>query len=383
MTNSRLLSGCVLGMAACASRPDAPSPATGCEGAEIVVAASDISSALICGAPRCEAGPRTTGTDLGRDPALSSSNGRTFFLARENAVIFEVDPSCGVPVARHFLYDAMHEGSSNPHDVAVAPDGSLFVALYDQARIAILKDGKASGSVDLSTFDPDGNPQAESIRIVQVDGKPKAFVALERLDDNSAPMRFASKLPSFMLRIDVATQAVEQTIELAGRNPFNPMVEYESALFLAEPRDFDSASESLAGIERFDTATSTTRLLVGEAAFGGSVVEVAVTNGCGVALAAGPAHGVNPTSLVTFDPTTGAALTTTSQPVYGPTEGFDLRGLAWKGQSLFVGDRRRGPSGYPIHVFERSADSCVLHANPTRDLVVPLPPVALRPAATR
>jgi hypothetical protein len=367
-------------VAACSSS-GAPSAAPGsCDGVELLVAASDYTSSVVCGAPRCVAGPRTTGADLGHDPALSVSNGRAFFVARDNALVFELDPACGTPIGRYSIQGQGTTTSSNPHDVAAAPDGSLFVVLWNVPRIAVLKDGLESGpGIDLSSFDPDGNPQAEAIRIVTVGGAAKAFVTLQRLDDNSTPI-FLSKLPSFMLRIDVATKTVEQTIELAGRNPFNVMAEHGGALYLAEPGNFDDATEALAGIERFDTATSTSRLLVRETDLGASVSEVAVTEGCGVAIVGGPLRSVNPTSLVTFDPSSGAVLTTARAPVLGPTAGYDLQGLAWSGDSLYVGDRRQGDAGFRVHVFERDPGTCILHENPARGIDLPQRPVALRAA---
>ena len=149
-----------------------------------------------------------------------------------------------------------------------------------------------------------------------------------------------------MLRIDVATRKVEATIELAGRNPFNPMAEHDGALFLAEPGNFDAGDEPLAGIERFDTATSTTRLLVTEQDLGGSVAEVAVTDGCGVAIVAGPQQDVNPTSLVTFDPDDrqGAQLRA-SAPCSGRRPATTSRASPGEATSLYVGDRRRGAGG--------------------------------------
>ena len=184
-----------------------------------------------------------------------------------------------------------------------------------------------------------------------------------------------------MLRIDVATRQVEATIELAGRNPFNPMAEHEGALFLAEPGNFNTADDPLAGIERFDSATSTTRLLVAEKDLGGSVAEIAVTEGCGAAIIAGPKQDVNPTSLVTFDPTTGRVLSTASAPVLGPTPGYDLQGLAWRNGSLYVGDRRAAAGGYQAHVFDREPGTCVLRAT-SRSIALPQRPVALRPSKT-
>lgn len=367
-------------VAACTSSESAPAIAA-CDGVELVVAASDYSSSVLCGAPPC-AGPNTKGVDLGKDPQLAESNGRAFFLARDNDLIFELDPRCGTPTARYSVHEDGAAGIANPHDVAAAPDGALFVVLYNRPRIAILKDGKPDGVIDLSSYDADGNPQADAIRIVSVAGAAKAFVTLERLDDKDL---LRSKQSSSMLRIDVATRAVEATIELAGRNPFNAMAEHDGALFLAEPGNFDSDIDALAGIERFDTATSTTRLLVAERELGGSVAEVAVTGGCGAAIVAGPQKDVNPTSLVTFDPDSGKALSTANAAVLGPTRGYDLQGLAWRGSTLHVGDRRKDASGFRIRSFEREPGTCILHESTAHAIDLPQRPVSLRaaPSAAR
>jgi hypothetical protein len=354
-----------------------------CDGVELLVAGSDYTSSVVCGAPVCEAIPgRTTGADLGSDPQMATSNGRAFFLARSLDFVFELDPTCGTPVksfdVKEVARRASFKGAANPHDVAAAPDGSVWVVLYNVPLLAIVKDGAIAATIDLSPYDTDdGNPQAESVRIVLVDGVPKAFVALERLDDKDA---LRSKRPSFVLAIDVATRKVEKVVELEGRNPFNPMAEAGGALFLAEPGNFDAADEPLAGIERVDTTSGTSKLLVKERDLGGSVSEIAVTDGCAAAIVAGPQKDVNPTSLVTFDPVTGRALQTWSAPLLGPTPGYDLQGLAWRGGRLYVGDRRPGPGGYPIHVFERGASGCELRPA-ARTLTVPLPPVALRAAS--
>jgi len=264
---------------------------------------------------------------------------------------------------------------ANAHDVAAARDRSLFVVLYDVPRIVVLgKGGQPDGApIDLSSYDDDGNPQAESVRIVDVAGVEKAFVTLERLD-----LDWYSRRPSKMLRIDVATRQVEAVIELAGRNPFNSMVELNGALFLAEPGNFDADDEPLAGIERFDTATSTSRLLVNEKDLGGSVAELAVTDGCGVAIVAGKQKYVNSTSVVTFDPASGRVLRSASDPVLA-TGGFDLRALAWKGSTLYVGDRRTGGVGFQVHTFERAPGTCLLHET-DRTITLPQRPVAIRAA---
>ena len=362
---------------ACSSNDD-PDPATGaaaCTAApELIVAASDYSpaSSVVCGAPCCA---RSDGAaDLGDDPALALSNGRAFYITRTGVagdVLFELDPRTGRPTAKIVgLHDLALPGKdANPHDAAAAADGTIFVPLYSVPRLAFLKDGVVTGSLDLSAYDTDGNPQADAIRILG----DKAYLTLERLDDAAA---LASTRPSQMLRIDVATRTVEATIELEGRNPFGVMAELGGALYLAEPGNFNAAGDDRAGIERFDTATSTTKLLVRETALGGSVAEVAVTDGCGVAIVAGPEDGVNPTRVVCFDPTTGEVLGT----IFGPTPGYDLQGLAWRGSTLYLGDRRTAADGtWPIHVVERGA-GCAL-ALASRTYPLPQRPVALRPTS--
>jgi len=326
---------------------------------EVLVAASDYTSSKVCGAP----GGCRDGADLGKDPQLAESNGRVFFLARDFDLLFELDAKDATPIGR-FSVHVDDARVANPHDVAAAADGSLFVALYNLPKIAVVKDGKVDGTIDLSPYDSDGNPQAESIRIVGG----KAFVTLERLDDKDL---LKSKQPSQMLRIDVATRAVEAVLPLAGRNPFNMMSESDGALFMAEPGNFDAAHEDAAGIERFDTATSTSRMVVAEHDVDGSVSEVAVRSGCGVAIVAGPQPTVNPTSVVTFDPTTGVV----SKPVLGPTPGYDLQGLAWRGDTLYVGDRKN----LLIHVLEREGASCTLR-DTGRTIALAQRPVALRAA---
>ena len=363
---------------ACSSSSD-DGAAPSCASTEIIAAAtSDYQSSVVCGAPPCELGPRTTGADLGGDPSLATSQGRVFFVARLKDSVFELDPKCGNALVKYSVVQNDVKGAANVHDVAASKDRSLFVVLYNVPRIIVLKDGKQDGApIDLSMYDDDKNPQADAIRIVEVGGVEKAFVTLERLDDTQPGL--ASRQSSKMLRIDVATRQVEAVIELAGRNPFNALSELNGRLFMAEPRNFDADDDDAAGIERFDTATSTTQLLVKEQDLGGSVAEVAVTEGCGAAIVAGKEKGTNPTSLVTFDPETGQVLTTASAPLLA-TPGYELQALAWKGDTLYVGDRRRGSTGFQVHAFERDPGTCNLRET-GRGITLPQGPVAIRAAS--
>ncbi len=373
----------VVGLLSCGSTESAapgtcaPSAARGtCAPLDAIAATSDYASSQL-GAFALDGGASfASGIDLGADPALASSRGRAFYLARDLGDVIEVDPRCGRPLSKFSANDPSFAGSSNPQDVAVAPDGALWIPLYNVPEILLLTPScTVSRKIDLSTFDPDGNPQANAITIVDGVGSPpssKAFVALERLDDHD---QLKSKQPSLMIEIDVASGAVQAQVELAGRNPFGLMQEIGGILYLAEPGNFDSITEQQAGIERFDTSTLTTQLLVPETALGGSVAEVAVTAGCGVAIVA-DASSVNATSLVSFDPDSGSVSRSATNPLL-PTQGYFLQGLAWLGDVLLVGE---GDPKYPkaakVHVFDRTG-TCELTERPGY-VSMPLKPIALR-----
>lgn len=369
-TRARLAAVAVASLALAACSDTAPavaapcvagSPAldTTCAPHDVVVAAGDYASSAVGGFSLDGSSKLVVGVDLGKDPALAVSAGRSFFVARDQDTIFEVDGRCGLPRAKINVHDASAVGSSNPQDVAVANDGSLWIPRYNVAALSIVAPcGGATRTVSLASYDADGNPNASAIRIASVGGSEKAFVALERLDDRD---QLRSKQPSSMLRIDVATATVEAQIELSGRNPFGAMAQAQGALFLAEPGNFDAAGEALAGIERFDTATSTSTLITTEASLGGSVAIVAVAKdgACGAAIVADATPGKNRTAVATFDPRSGRALATFDAPLYGPTDNYDLLALAWKGDALLVGDRRSTSRGYAVHVFDRTG-ACTL-----------------------
>lgn len=350
----------------------APAPASSCAGYDGLWAASNYSSSAVGAFSLGGRLTSATGVDLGADPALSVSRGRAFFVARDQDLVFELDPACGTPRSRFSVHQSSHSGSSDPQAVAVAKDGSLWVPLYDVPLLLVLgpTGGDVLRTIDLSPYDGDGNPQASAIAIVDTPAGEKAFVALERLADHDG---LKAEQPSWMLRVDVATGKVEAHVALVGRNPFG-MVEDGPILWLATPGNFDSSTDALAGVERFDTDTSTTALVVGEKSLGASVAEVAVLGGCGAAIVA-DATLANATSLVLFDPNTGAVIASGARSPLA-TDNYDLQGLAWKDGALLVGDRRRAATGFPVHVFEVTP-SCV--ATERADApALPLPPVALR-----
>ena len=363
---------CLGALGACTGgSPSGSAAPSSCPAAMAVWAASDYSSSAVGSLSLAGALTSVTGAvDLGADPALSVSGGRAFFVARDLDAIFELD-GCGAPKQRFSAHAGTASAMSDPYAVAVAGDGKLWIPLYLAASVLVLNaDGSVAQTIDLSSYDSDGNPDASDIAIVDTPAGEKAFVTLGRL--NPYPQ---SVQPSWMLRIDVATGQIEAQIVLAGRNPFS-ITQAGSILWLADPGNFDDATESDAGVERFDTSTSTTVLFTSETALGGSVAEVAVSGACAAAIVAGPTTNVNPTALVTFDPTTGTALRTVADSPLA-TPGFDLEGLAWVSGDLLVGDRQRGTDGYPVHDFAATA-ACALTERDNA-LVLPLPPVAISP----
>lgn len=375
ITTRTFLASCV-SLLACGG-PASPNGPAACSGSVALWVASDYTSSAVGAFAIGGHVWSTTGrVNLGADPALAVSGGHAFYLARDEDTIFALDPECGTPTQQWNVHQPGHAGSSNPQDVGVASDGSMWIPLYDVPTLLVLsQSGAVLHTIDLSSYDGDGNPQAMGIAIAMTPAGEKAFVPLQRLNDQT----YASEQPSWMLRVDVASAKVETTIVLAGRNPFEMREQPDAGvLWLADPGNYDSSDEPLAGIERFETATSTTALVAHEADLGGSVAEVAVDGSCAAAIVA-DATVANATSIVTFDPTSGAPIATAARSplsTAGVGGGFDLEGIVWIDGALFVGDRRRATDGYPIHRLQAST-TCALALQP--DVIfLPQQPVAVR-----
>jgi hypothetical protein len=368
----------------CSSTPTEPSRAT-TSTYDSVVAASDYTSSEVGLIAMQGPSDFANGVDLGADPTLTSSAGRYFWIARDVGKIIEFDTAPLHAIATYDANDPGGKGSSNPYDVAVAPDGSLWIARFDVPTVLVLNpDGCRRMTIDLSSEDPvDGNPNMGSIRILAPSGQPdatgsmttsKAYVSLGILDDHDD---LKSTRKSKLARIDLETGAVEDVLALAGRNPLTLMVQLGNQLYLADAGTWCTAGmcpagQPDAGIERVDTASFTSKLLLTGIALGGHATEVAVTETCGVAIVAGPLPET-PTSLVRFDPTEGDGAVT-PRTVIPTTTSFTLQGLAWVGDDvLFVGDRGQGDGGAGVHVFDLEA-GCALTERPAL-LSLPLPPV--------
>jgi len=376
-----LRASALLVLCACDGSTTTPSCLYGTGSSVVVAAVSPDYMSSGVGALPLDGTPATLlgGSLLGSDPALATSAARYFFIARDLDTFFEVD-RCGNGLAE---YSARTPGECtaqspqscvDPQDVAVASDGSFWVARFNVPSLLVMPPPGSMAPdnvVDMSAFDPlDGNPHMSSVRILGNN----AFVALERITQQSSGT-FVAQQTSQVAVLDTTSFKTVATVTLAGRNPFGQMVELNGSLWLADAGNFAS-SEGNAGIEVLDTTTMTSTLLIAEPTLGGWVAEVAPSATCGAAIVSqaeppGPPTPT-PTWLVAFawSGTTASNITTVIQP----TTGYDLHGLVWTTDGrLLVGDWRGGPP-FPVHTF--TVDSaCTLTAGP--DLTVPtLAPLA-------
>ncbi len=309
-----------------------------------------------------------SGIDLGGDAALASSNGHTFWVDRTGDHIFPLD-ECGGPHGQMTLStDAAV--LLDPQDVAVDSSCNLWIPYYGVPRLEQRSaEGAVLATIDLSSYDVDGNPNASSASWVKTSRGEEIFVTLENLDAEEMPMPEAF---SQMLVVDVATAKPTGVVKLAGKNPFGLTKVAGAHLYLAEPGSFFAIGEAAAGVERFDPESQQGALVATESALGGSAVEVAVSDdeSCAAAIIAEPSS-LNRTSLVAFDLTTGQV----TQMLLGQTAGFDLDGLAWtQGDTrLLVGDRS-GDGNYAVHAFARGT-GCALTEEPDA-LFLPQAPLA-------
>ncbi len=372
------LSALGLALASLAGACSTPAPASGAcgEGRDLVCAMSDYASSGVAALRLVDGAQESRfGVDLGKDPQLSRSRGRLFLVARDQDLLFELDPGCGAPVRKLSVHDENARGTQNPQDVAVDASGALWVPRFNDGSLLVIAADGARVVLPLGEHDEDGNPQPAAVTALGTTRGERVFVTLERLDRD-----LVSRRPSALLEIDPAARAVVASHPLLGKNPFGATLAHEGALWLAAPGDFDLGDEAAAGVERFDPESRTSTLVVRERDLGASVVQVAISGGCGAAIVAGPIKDVNPTSLVTFDARTGRVVMSTAAPALA-TPGFHLQGLAFAQGALFVGDRRPATGGgYLVHAFDMGAD-CTLRARPGSKLSLPQKPVAMLPVA--
>lgn len=369
-----------LALSACAQPGSSEAPATCTHAYDLLVATGDrSSSALVAVDTTSGAMSIRTGVDLGKDPVLVRSAGKAFWTARDDGFGFELEASCGAPVRRFALGDESDPKLQNPQDLAVDRAGNFWVPRFNDGSLLVLSPEGHREVISLAAYDTnDGNPEPSAVTVTTTPRGERAFVTLERLDFSTVPeAHYSSTRASSLLEIDTLSQRVVAEHPLVARNPYGPSLVQDGVLVMASPGSFDRVDEDDAGVETFDPISRESKLLVSERALGGSVVEARITGSCVVAIVAGAAHDVNPTSLVSWSRARGVSVHSAGTSPLG-TPGFDLRALAVVEGRVYVGERRAGQDGkFPLHAFEMRHD-CTLVATPERDIPLPQRPWVVR-----
>lgn len=333
-----------LALAAC-YQPAAPT----CAGEVIVLAEAPDFSASTLGTLSLETGVATMQSQntLLQDPVLATSGLQHFVISRKTNAIYALDGCANASATYSAITtdELAAKLEANPQDVAVDTTGALWIARLGIPSLLITSPLQ---TVDLSKFDSDGNPDMGSVKIV---GN-HAFVSLSRL--NPYP---ESHQTSQVIVLDTDTKKLVNTIDLAGHNPFGQMLVSAGKIWLAEPGNFNDATESAAGVETIDPITMDHTLVVAETTLGASVSQVAANVTCAAAIVA-DSTAVNATSLVSFS-VDGSNL---SKPVLS-TPNFSLRGLLWTNETpsrLLVGDATNVGGTFSVHVFSADPQTCAL-----------------------
>lgn len=294
------------------------------------------------------------GTAFDDDPHLRrltdprTNQERIFIVGSANGQLTEVDRHGGVVSSFSTLDDGAPAGLTDPLDVAIASDGSLWITRYLLPTLLVLEpDGKRRARIDLSKLAPSNGPVSRApgmSAIAIVEGN--AWVALRRLDKNSK----VSAEPSWLVSIDTSSYAISPPIVLPLADPFERFGRRQSSptpkLWLAcigGPRDVPPTP---GGLVEIDLAARSARVILApKDAFVNGFDLQDETNG--YAILGSLRSADNPTSLVHFDPSTGVVDAT-----YYSTSLYDLYDVAIVDDLLLVPDRTKEAPG--IEVFARS-----------------------------
>ena len=144
---------------------------------------------------------------VAEDPILRQLDGELFVVNRGSGNNVTILDSRTFAVKQQLATGP----GSNPQDVAVVRD-KLYVPAFGTAGVVVLTRGSpAIATIDLSSLDPDGQPNCvTAFRVVN-----DVYVACELLDEN-----FSARGPGKIVVIDTLTDTVRATVTMANRNPF-------------------------------------------------------------------------------------------------------------------------------------------------------------------
>jgi hypothetical protein len=302
--------------------------------AVVTTVASDFSSSAV---GIYEPGSPYTGqSDF--NPGVSDTIVRTFeddyyvirrFMSDSIAKYNVTDPL--TPVFESSTNDGNDEASSNPHDLVFVDATKAYLLRYGSPVVWIVNPSATeagqfkTGELDLSAYDADGVPEAT--RGAVVDGK--LFIFMQRLT------AFAPTDSGVVAVFDVATDLEINTgtsdtfngIELPAFNPIDINVDPTTgAIFAAAVGDYGAFDGSRppafsGGVITVDTADYSTNQLIDDTEETGRITAVEVIDSNTAYMITETGFGSS--TLVSFDPNTGAITTT---GVAGLTD-VDLRDI--------------------------------------------------------
>jgi hypothetical protein len=302
--------------------------------AVVTTVASDFSSSAV---GIYETGSPYTGqSDF--NPGVSDTIVRTFeddyyvirrFMSDSIAKYNVTDPL--TPVFESSTNDGNDEASSNPHDLVFVDATKAYLLRYGSPVVWIVNPSATeagqfkTGELDLSAYDADGVPEAT--RGAVVDGK--LFIFMQRLT------AFAPTDSGVVAVFDVATDLEINTgtsdtfngIELPAFNPIDINVDPTTgAIFAAAVGDYGAFDGSRppafsGGVITVDTADYSTNQLIDDTEETGRITAVEVIDSNTAYMITETGFGSS--TLVSFDPNTGAITTT---GVAGLTD-VDLRDI--------------------------------------------------------
>ncbi len=205
---------------------------------------------------------------IGSDPVLRRAGGELLVVNRAEGNNVTILDAATFAVKAQLATGA----GSNPQDVAVFGD-KLFVPAFGTAGVVVVtRSTGARETIDLSSLDPDGEPNCVSAYTVG----DEVYVACELLD-----LTFKPRGPGRIAVIDAATNAVKTTFPLANANPLGAFEQLPAGVLggdLVIPTVPSFTDFSTGCVERVQTgaAPKANGCVVANQALGGNAARVDV-----------------------------------------------------------------------------------------------------------
>lgn len=256
------VNGCIVGP----SEPD-----TDAIGPRLYIAQSDYQSGLLEWAPTLDHGVSANNLPIYSDAFLRVFAGHLYIIERAGADnIMKIDPARSGLAA--VLYQTHLGNDWNPQDMVFASATRAYVANNNEPNITVFNPttGTVVSHIDIApyTFMPDSNtsPNAAALQLAQG----YLYALLQRRHG------WNPGAPSLLLKIDIATNAVVDTIALRFMNG-KALAYTDGFLYVTNPGNSFSVGDG--AIEKVDLATSAVSTVVDGATLNGDPHDLAHKEG--------------------------------------------------------------------------------------------------------